>query len=72
MAPLTYTDWRALPEPCKDDMWIVVQEKFDVNHGNKDWVLKSIGKKWKDWKSELKLKRYETHTTNEERLRTLI
>ncbi|KAK9277534.1 hypothetical protein L1049_007078 [Liquidambar formosana] len=48
-----------------------IQEKFDVNHGNKDWVLKSIEKKWKDWKSELKLKHYETHTTNEERLKDL-
>lgn len=25
IAPRTYTDWRALPKPCKDDMWIAVR-----------------------------------------------
>ncbi|KAK9269839.1 hypothetical protein L1049_025412 [Liquidambar formosana] len=71
MAPLTYIDWKALPKPCKDDMWIAIREKFDVNHGNKDWVFKSIGKKWKDWKFELKHNRYKIHNTNEERLKDL-
>ncbi|XP_072967617.1 uncharacterized protein [Typha angustifolia] len=53
LAPLIYVDWRALPDENKDIMWQVVQ---------------SLGKKWKDWKSDLKHDHYETHETDEDRL----
>ncbi|KAL7238002.1 hypothetical protein ACSBR2_004160 [Camellia fascicularis] len=68
MAPLNYVDWRALPDEIKEKMWQQVQSKFEIDPKSKSWVLKSIGKKWKDWKAELKANRYNTHKTDEERL----
>lgn len=32
------------------------------------WVIKALGKKWKDFKCELKKKHYDAHKTFEERL----
>ncbi|XP_028079201.1 uncharacterized protein LOC114280979 [Camellia sinensis] len=68
MAPLNYVEWRALPDEIKEKMWQQVQSKFEIDPKSKSWVLKSIGKKWKDWKAELKANRYNTHKTDEERL----
>ncbi|CAL5398856.1 unnamed protein product [Camellia sinensis] len=68
MAPLNYVDWRALPDEIKEKMWQQVQSKFEIDPKSKSWVLKSIGKKWKDWKAELKANHYNTHKTDEERL----
>lgn len=68
LAPLTYTDWRALPETNKEKMWEEVQKKFEIVPSSKTWVLKSLGKKWKDWKAKLKTAHYVIHATDEERL----
>ncbi|KAL7258088.1 hypothetical protein ACSBR1_004249 [Camellia fascicularis] len=68
MAPLNYVEWRALPDEIKEKMWQQVQSKFEIDPKSKSWVLKSIGKKWKDWKAELKASRYNTHKIDEERL----
>lgn len=45
-----------------------MQSKFDINPICKDWALKSLGRKWKDWKAKLKIAHYNTHATNEERI----
>ncbi|WOG82572.1 hypothetical protein DCAR_0101737 [Daucus carota subsp. sativus] len=67
-APLIYADWRAMPEANKEKMWQQVQSKFDIDPICKDWALKSLGRKWKDWKAKLKIAHYNTHATNEERI----
>lgn len=68
LAPLTYIDWRAVPEESKENMWEEVQKQFEIDPNSKSWVVKSLGKKWKDWKSKLKTAHYITHTSDEERL----
>ncbi|KAL3515715.1 hypothetical protein ACH5RR_022617 [Cinchona calisaya] len=68
LAPLTYVDWRGVPEENKEKMWEEVQTRFDIDPNSKTWVIKSLGKKWRDWKSKLKTAHYITHTTDEERL----
>lgn len=42
-----------------------MQEKFDLPPGSDGWILKSIGKKWKDWKSNLKDEFYDPTTSIE-------
>ncbi|XP_052204391.1 uncharacterized protein LOC127809559 [Diospyros lotus] len=68
IAPLNYVDWRALPDENKEMMWQQVQAKFEIDPKSRRWVLKSLGKKWKDWKAHLKMYHYNTHETDEERL----
>ncbi|CAK9165410.1 unnamed protein product [Ilex paraguariensis] len=68
LAPLTYINWKAMPDANKENMWQQVPPKFDIDPKGKTWVLKSLGKKWKDWKAKLKAAHYITHTTDEERL----
>ncbi|XP_058108288.1 uncharacterized protein LOC131251547 [Magnolia sinica] len=70
-APLTFTDWRAVPNEKKDDMLGLVMSKFEFDADAKKWVLQSIGRKWKDWKGELKKLYYSPHETDEERLANL-
>ncbi|XP_058088778.1 uncharacterized protein LOC131235582 [Magnolia sinica] len=70
-APLTFSDWRAVPDESKDDMWGLVTSKFDIDTNIKSWVLMSIGKKWREWKCELKKLHYLPHETDEKRLADL-
>lgn len=46
----------------------MLQARFEIDPSSKTWVIKSLSKKWKDWKSKLKTAHYITHTTDEERL----
>lgn len=39
-------------------MLILVKEKFRLPPGAHFWILKSMGKKWRNWKSALKAKYY--------------
>lgn len=71
MAPLTYVQWRHMPDSIKQEMWEHVQSKFDVDLRGKPWVMKSIATKWRDWKAELKAKHYYPHETDEERLKDI-
>ncbi|KAK9286630.1 hypothetical protein L1049_015030 [Liquidambar formosana] len=68
VAPLTYVDWRGMPDASKEKMWQLVLSKVDISPSGRTWVLQSLGKKWKDWKSQLKAKHYYPHQTDEERL----
>lgn len=45
-----------------------VQSKFDGIEDYKEWIMKSLGKKWKDYKCMLKRKFYEIYKTDEERI----
>nr|CAD1844038.1 unnamed protein product [Ananas comosus var. bracteatus] len=40
----------------------------DIGDDNWPWVMKALGKKWKDFKSGLKKKHYDAHNTYEDRL----
>ncbi|KAM7482103.1 hypothetical protein LguiB_006686 [Lonicera macranthoides] len=68
LAPLIYSDWRAMPDANKENMWQQVELKFDIDPKSKCWVLDSLAKKWRNWKCMLKAAHYNTHTTDEERL----
>ncbi|KAK1300708.1 hypothetical protein QJS10_CPB13g00710 [Acorus calamus] len=71
MVPLTYVDWRRVPDELKEAMWNIIKSKFEVDPAIKTWVLKSIATKWRDWKALLKNKHYKVHETDEERLADL-
>ncbi|KAK1323187.1 hypothetical protein QJS10_CPA02g00558 [Acorus calamus] len=71
MVPLTYVDWRRVPDELKEAMWNIIKSKFEVDPAIKTWVLKSIATKWRDWKALLKNKHYKVHDTDEERLADL-
>lgn len=64
--PLTFKDWRALPEIAKEDAWKEVMEKFDIAEAGKIWFRKSLAKKWKDWKAKLKKLHYSEKSSFEE------
>ncbi|XP_058078419.1 uncharacterized protein LOC131226741 [Magnolia sinica] len=64
-APLTYSNWRVVPNEKKDDMYELVMSKFQFDKEIKSWVLMSIGKKWRDWKCELKKFHYLPHDNDE-------
>ncbi|XP_031483164.1 uncharacterized protein LOC116252778 [Nymphaea colorata] len=68
IAPLTYKDWRMMPQIYKDKMWNCLLEKFDIDKCMRRWVMMSLSTKWKNWKSSLKKEHYDTHETDEERL----
>ncbi|KAM3389238.1 hypothetical protein ACQJBY_011402 [Aegilops geniculata] len=68
LAPLTYHDWRRVPEKNKNIIWHIVKLKFDIPPVGELWIMKSLGKRWRSWKSFLKLQHYDTHETEEERL----
>ncbi|KAL2254300.1 UNVERIFIED_CONTAM: hypothetical protein Sindi_0224700 [Sesamum indicum] len=42
--------------------------RFDIDPTSKNWVLQSLGRRWKDWKSKLKTAHYYPHQTDEARL----
>ncbi|OMO75205.1 hypothetical protein CCACVL1_16302 [Corchorus capsularis] len=68
LAPLSYITWRKMPKEAREKMWRLVRSKFDIETKSKSWVLKTIGKRWKDWKAKLKADHYNPHNTDEERL----
>nr|CAD1824779.1 unnamed protein product [Ananas comosus var. bracteatus] len=67
-APLTYKDWRHMPLDNKKIMWNIVKLKYNLGDDSWPWVMKALGKKWKDFKSDLKKKHYDAHNTYEDRL----
>ncbi|XP_037486953.1 uncharacterized protein LOC119365423 [Triticum dicoccoides] len=68
LAPLKYISWKNIPKENKDVMWHIVKLKFDVDPPHELSVLRSIRNKWRVWKSYLKRKHYDSHTTEDERL----
>ncbi|CAL5025522.1 unnamed protein product [Urochloa decumbens] len=68
LAPLSHLDWKSVPKKNKDAMCHIVKLKFDIAPVSESWIVKSLGKLWKSWKSKLKQKHFDTHETEEERL----
>nr|CAD1834506.1 unnamed protein product [Ananas comosus var. bracteatus] len=49
-APLVYKDWRQVPSEYKEKLWNIVKLKYDIEEDSMSWVMKALGKKWKDFK----------------------
>ncbi|KAG2690556.1 hypothetical protein I3760_09G192500 [Carya illinoinensis] len=60
LVPIIYKDWRSVPNTVKEEAWDLINGKFKVPDDKLDvfkkWILKDLGKKWKDYKHELKKK----------------
>ncbi|XP_073019540.1 uncharacterized protein [Primulina eburnea] len=57
--PIDVEDWHKMPLDSKKKMLDVIKEKYDLPPGTESWTLRSIGTKWRNWKSELKKKYYD-------------
>ncbi|KAG8365720.1 hypothetical protein BUALT_Bualt17G0001300 [Buddleja alternifolia] len=57
--PIDILDWRKVPKSNKNEMLGIVQSRFLGILGMDEWILQSIGKKWRHWKKDLKLKYFE-------------
>ncbi|KAH7847026.1 hypothetical protein Vadar_021014 [Vaccinium darrowii] len=69
LAPLTFTDWRARElRPYKERLWAEVKANVDTSDVFKHNCLRSVGKKWRDWKDELKKDFYDIYDNDEDRL----
>nr|CAD1820336.1 unnamed protein product [Ananas comosus var. bracteatus] len=59
MCPIHYISWKVMPlVPFKVDIIKMTRSKFFLSPDDKveAWVLKSVSRKWKDYKHELKIK----------------
>ncbi|XP_009798994.1 uncharacterized protein LOC107803989 [Nicotiana tabacum] len=54
LTPLHVDDWRNFDNEEKKKLVNFVRKKFSIPKCGEAWVLKSIGKKWKDYKCSLK------------------
>ncbi|KAG8391366.1 hypothetical protein BUALT_Bualt01G0180300 [Buddleja alternifolia] len=52
--PIDILDWRKIPKSNKKKLLEIVQSKFIGIHGMDEWILQSIGEKWRHWKRRLK------------------
>ncbi|KAH0685449.1 hypothetical protein KY290_016722 [Solanum tuberosum] len=63
LTPLHVDDWRNFDNEEKKKLLNFVRKKFSIPKCGEDFVLKSLGKKWKDYKCSLKgdyLPKYKT------------
>ncbi|XP_020090590.1 uncharacterized protein LOC109711781 isoform X1 [Ananas comosus] len=65
---LQYKDWRMVPATIKDTIWLIVQKKFIIPVSGKRWVMMSVGKKWREFKTRLKKHNYDPYKTYQERI----
>ncbi|GJN01803.1 hypothetical protein PR202_ga19101 [Eleusine coracana subsp. coracana] len=54
LAPLTYHNWKHVPDKNKVVMYHIVKLKFDIATLDELLIMNSLAKKWKRWKSVLK------------------
>lgn len=57
-APIDVQDWRKIDNSRKKDMLKIVREKFDVPPSAKIWILRALGKYWRNWKTWIKATYY--------------
>ncbi|XP_052210244.1 uncharacterized protein LOC127813348 [Diospyros lotus] len=70
-APLHYKNWIKVPQTYKKEMLTQVQEKFQLPPGQEDWILKSIAKKWRNWKSFVKTNYYDPNVSLVEQMKNV-
>ncbi|KAG5514584.1 hypothetical protein RHGRI_035854 [Rhododendron griersonianum] len=52
----------------KDDMFALVLQKFDFCAGHKRWILRSLSKKWRNWKATVKRDNFDSDLPIEEQI----
>ncbi|RWR97740.1 bromodomain-containing protein 4-like protein isoform X3 [Cinnamomum micranthum f. kanehirae] len=67
-APLQVTKWADVLEQSKEKMWKHIQDYAMVDDERKKWVLQSLGKKYRDYRKDIKDKYYSPWNTDDERL----
>ncbi|XP_021760768.1 uncharacterized protein LOC110725609 isoform X1 [Chenopodium quinoa] len=66
-APLTYTNWKKVPN--KEKIWEFVNSKYILPVEAKDWVMETLDQSWRGFKCRLKRDHYYMYDTYEERLK---
>ncbi|XP_019051767.1 PREDICTED: uncharacterized protein LOC109114104 [Nelumbo nucifera] len=66
--PIDVDSWRDVPIETKEEVWKVVQTKFKTKENDKDFVLKSLSKKWRGWKCDLKKKYFDFDPHNADKV----
>ncbi|MQM04974.1 hypothetical protein Taro_037779 [Colocasia esculenta] len=54
--PINCISWRVMPSSNKDDVWDIIQRKFDVPISLRDFVMKDLDQKWRSWKYDSRTK----------------
>jgi hypothetical protein len=58
---ITWKDWKKVPESRNNSCWMSLQSKFEYPEGTdddkaKDYALNTMGKLWRNWKTNLNKK----------------
>ncbi|XP_027158101.1 uncharacterized protein LOC113768932 [Coffea eugenioides] len=64
--PIDVESWLKMPRKLKMDMLEVIKERFALPMGLEAWTLRSIGKKWRSWKADLKATYFDPAVPNAE------
>nr|XP_027096133.1 uncharacterized protein LOC113716030 [Coffea arabica] len=64
--PIDVESWLKMPRKLKMDMLEVIKERFALPMGLEAWTLRSIGKKWRSWKADLKATYFDPTVPNAE------
>ncbi|XP_027166308.1 uncharacterized protein LOC113766300 [Coffea eugenioides] len=64
--PIDVETWLKMPRKLKMDMLEVIKERFALPMGLEAWTLRSIGKKWRSWKADLKANYFDPAVPNAE------
>ncbi|XP_027096129.1 uncharacterized protein [Coffea arabica] len=64
--PIDVESWLKMPRKLKMDMLEVIKERFALPMGLEAWTLRSIGKKWRNWKADLKATYFDPTVPNAE------
>ncbi|CAN1159324.1 hypothetical protein LINPERPRIM_LOCUS20524 [Linum perenne] len=54
-----------MPSEYKENMWSLIEEKFEVDLLAKWWIMNSLSKKWKDFKATVKAAWFEDNIRDE-------
>ncbi|XP_057425391.1 uncharacterized protein LOC130718782 [Lotus japonicus] len=58
--PITYVRWPDVAKVHNDQVWATIKEKFQVKEdGHKKFILESLGKKWRDYRSRMFVECYD-------------
>ncbi|XP_071932980.1 uncharacterized protein [Coffea arabica] len=64
--PIDVETWLKMSRKLKMDMLEVIKERFALPMGLETWTLRSIGKKWRSWKADLKANYFDPAVPNAE------
>ncbi|XP_026445224.1 uncharacterized protein LOC113345758 isoform X2 [Papaver somniferum] len=65
--PISYTNWKMVPENYKDDVWEELQKSYLLPDACKETVIKGMSDPWRRLKWELRITYYDPYPTYEER-----